>query len=294
MTFETEVNKLRTWEATFLIYSYFSFEKSLEIENVAIRDKDKKTFAKVTLDAPTMEDAGRNAKHHLSNTLYIIQLYIGDRFDFVLKEVRESTYGAAKRRASEYFPMQFSVSVPFPHDVEDQLLELHSFVNANKNTKTTKALKLYLRGVQIKDLTSEAFLKFYAVLEIIARQYFESAKEAKNRETAEAVEKWVDQLRTNLQEQPDYQDKTMILISKIYKSGFVEMEKQIRIAANDLGVSVPDRLGKIIDTRAKIAHGSSRVNVSPDLLAQCQQFAREMVIRSLETGSNLEVPASES
>ncbi len=175
-------------------------------------------------------------------------------------------------------PSEITVVKPFRMEIISEI-DNFNYLLSGANTIGQDAYKCYLKGLEICQWNSEAFLNFFKSIETISAQYLEQGKKEKKIEVKSKLEKLTEKLKACVNNDEINYDEVASLAKQIYDLGFIEVRKKINLTIQDLGVEVDnDKLDKIVKLRPKVAHGGTIQNVTDEDLEDCKFIAKEIII----------------
>ncbi|HBJ1651333.1 hypothetical protein HYH38_16085 [Clostridium botulinum] len=272
---------MKRWKINFKIKSYLIFTEEFTMNNFNFFCIDKQNYASCKVEAESMKEAEEYAKVALDNTLKMNEFILDEKFTCIIDKIDEEIIpGEEIYRYRGAANIESTVTVVKPFYME-RINEINNFKNLLLETNDigNVAYECYLKGLEIYQWNTEAFLNFFKSIETISAQYLDKGKEEKKSEVQNKFKTLTIKLKKCVNEDKIDDDKVTSLAKQIYNLGFIEVRKKINLAIQDLGVEVnKDKLDKIVKLRPKVAHGGTVQNVIDEDLQDCKYIAKEIIL----------------
>lgn len=272
---------MKIWRVRFKVNSYLIFDEQFTMNKFIFFKIGNENYASHTLEADSIEDAEDIATKELNSTLKMIEFTVDEKFTCTLEQIEEdilSGEGLFQYKVGEYLPAEITFMKSFRMEMINEIENFNDLLSGT-NTIGENAYKCYLKGLEVYQWNSEAFLNFFRSIETISAQYLEQGKKKKKIEVKSQLEELTKKLKECINNDEIDYDKVARLAKKIYDLGFIEVRKKINLTIQDLGVKVDkDKLDKIVKLRPKVAHGGTVQNVTDEDLEDCKFIAKEIII----------------
>lgn len=272
---------MNIWKIRFEVNSYYIFDEEFSMNKFKFFKIGNQNYAICIVEANSVDEAEEGATKELNNTLKMIEFITDEKFTCTLNLTEQEILpreGVFQYLGAAYLPSEITIKKPFRKEILYETDNLNNLLKgANKTGKV--AYECYLKGLEIYQWNTEAFLNFFKSIETISEQYLDKGKEEKKVKEYENYKKLTEELKEIINKDKMKDDEVNSLIKQIYSLGFVEVRKRIELTIKDLDVNVDKKkLDKIVKLRPKVAHGGSVQNVKEEDLEDCKCIAKEVII----------------
>lgn len=272
---------MNRWKIRFEVNSYSIFDKQFLMNQFKFFKIENQNYASCIVEADSVKEAEEGATKELNNTLKMIEFITDEKFTCTLNLTEQEIFPGEcvfQYQGAAYLPSEITIIKPFRTETVNEVENINNLLSETNKTGRV-AYECYLKGLEIYQWKTEAFLNFFKSIETISEQYFDIGKEEKKVEEHENYKKLMQQLKESINEDEIEEEKINSLVKQIYSLGFVEVRRRIKLAILDLDVKVDSsKLDKIVKLRPKVAHGGSVQNVTEEDLQDCKCIAKEIIL----------------
>lgn len=269
------------WNIKGLILSNAIFVEKYNIDGILLyTSKENKNYIETVVDATSTDEARKIALEKIQDIISFMSFETNSKFELIITDVvqiiekGEIGYGESDLLVSIIIPKRI-----INKDVEAVKILYKQSINFENRIKS--AIRYYERGIKIEEWSTEAFINFFKVIELLSDTYLQEAKQEKEKENKEKLDKNINKIIQEIKKE-DYNPKSVIKAAKqIYDIGKVESKRRIELAASDLNVEGFDlkHIKELVDIRNEVsAHANSQSKIlTQDNVSLCKNFAKKMI-----------------
>lgn len=283
---------MKSWKVKYKIKSYLDFYNKFEIDEfLFLKEQLEGNCAIGTIRAESREEATEICTVKLEKILKGMKFVLNYKFEFELCQIKEEIAEGTDVYKVSLLCSKNSIFVPgVLLDKEIKELQDHLREIEYSDKIASIAYESYLRAVEVREWSNEAFINYFKGIEVISNEYLEKGKIEKQKETQIELDSLLDKLKKLLNNEEINKEKVKGICTKIHSLGFIELRKRINLALQDLCLEeYINQVDKLVRIRNSIAaHGSSKQNIASEDMVLCRELVQKMITNRLKKNNSKE------